>query len=148
MELHHLRPAKGAVKKRKRIARGQGSGHGGTSTRGHKGDKSRSGHKNKRNFEGGQMPLQMRLPKVGFKNPNRVEFVVFNLGQLQHIADKFGVTEIDLGFLNDKGYAKKADKVKVLGNGKLGAKLSVSVHAVSESAKAAIEGLGGTVNLV
>lgn len=94
------------------------------------------------------MPLQMRLPKVGFKNPNRVEFVVFNLGQLQHIADKFGVTEIDLGFLNDKGYAKKADKVKVLGNGKLGAKLSVSVHAVSESAKAAIEGLGGTVNLV
>lgn len=148
MELHHLRPAKGAVKKRKRIARGQGSGHGGTSTRGHKGDKSRSGHKNKRNFEGGQMPLQMRLPKIGFKNPNRVEFVVFNLGQLQAMAEKYGVSDITIGLLLEKGYTRKRDKVKVLASGELSAKLSVSVHAVSGSAKAAIEGLGGTVNLV
>ena len=95
MELHNLKPASGATKKRKRIARGQGSGRGGTSTKGHKGDKSRAGHKRKRNFEGGQMPLQMRVAKVGFKNPNRVEYVGINLERLQYIADKFKLEAVD-----------------------------------------------------
>ncbi len=94
------------------------------------------------------MPLQMRLPKIGFKNPNRVEFVVFNLGQLQAMAEKYGVSDINIGLLLEKGYTRKRDKVKVLGSGELSAKLSVSVHAVSGSAKSVIEGLGGTVNLV
>jgi len=96
MELHNLTPAKGSVKKKKRIARGQGSGHGGTSTRGHKGAKSRSGYSRKRAFEGGQMPLQMRLPKRGFKNPNRVNYTALNLSRLQEISDKFGLKEVKL----------------------------------------------------
>lgn len=147
MELHNLKPAKGSNKGRKRIARGQGSGHGGTSTRGHKGDGARSGHYTKRNFEGGQMPLQMRLPKVGFKNPNRVSYVPFNLGQLQEIAEKFSVDSISAEFLLEKGYTSQNDKVKVLGAGELTAKLTVSVHAYSASAKEAIEKLGGSVNI-
>jgi large subunit ribosomal protein L15 len=147
MELHNLKPAQGSNKGRKRIARGQGSGHGGTSTRGHKGDGSRSGHFNKRNFEGGQMPLQMRLPKIGFKNPNRVSYVPFNLGQLQAIADKFGVDSINLEFLLEKGYTSQTDKVKILGAGELSSKLNVSAHACSASAKEAIEKLGGSVNI-
>lgn len=147
MELHNLKPAKGSNKGRKRIARGQGSGHGGTSTRGHKGDGARSGHYNKRNFEGGQMPLQMRLPKVGFKNPNRVSYVPFNLGQLQAIAEKFGVDSISTEFLLEKGYTSQNDKVKVLGAGELTAKLNVSAHACSASAKETIEKLGGSVNI-
>lgn len=147
MELHNLKPAKGSNKGRKRIARGQGSGHGGTSTRGHKGDGSRSGHFNKRNFEGGQMPLQMRLPKVGFKNPNRVNYVPFNLGQLQDIAEKYGVDTISNEFLLEKGYTSQKDKVKILGNGELTTKLNVSAHACSASAKEAIEKLGGSVNI-
>lgn len=147
MELHNLKPAKGSNKGRKRIARGQGSGHGGTSTRGHKGDGARSGHYNKRNFEGGQMPLQMRLPKIGFKNPNRVSYVPFNLGQLQAIAEKFGVDSISTEFLLEKGYTSQNDKVKVLGAGELTAKLNVSTHACSASAKEAIEKLGGSVNI-
>lgn len=147
MELHNLKPAKGSNKGRKRIARGQGSGHGGTSTRGHKGDGARSGHYNKRNFEGGQMPLQMRLPKVGFKNPNRVSYVPFNLGQLQAIAEKFGVDSISTEFLLEKGYTSQNDKVKVLAAGELTAKLNVSAHACSASAKETIEKLGGSVNI-
>jgi len=107
MELHNLKPAQGSNKSRKRIARGQGSGHGGTSTRGHKGDGARSGHYTKRNFEGGQMPLQMRLPKVGFKNPNRVSYVPFNLGQIQEIAEKHGVDTISAEFLLEKGYTSR-----------------------------------------
>ena len=99
MELHTLKPAAGAVKKVKRIARGEGSGHGGTATRGHKGDKARTGHKNKRNHEGGQMPLQMRLPKRGFKNINRVEYVAFNLDRLESLAEKHNVEMIDFDFL-------------------------------------------------
>ena len=147
MELHNLKPAQGSNKGRKRIARGQGSGHGGTSTRGHKGDGSRSGHFNKRNFEGGQIPLQMRLPKIGFKNPNRVSYVAFNIGQIQAIAEKFGVDTISAEFLLEKGYTSQTQKVKILGAGELTAKLNVSAHACSASAKEAIEKLGGSVNI-
>lgn len=148
MELHNLKPAVGSVKKRKRIARGQGSGHGGTATRGHKGDGSRSGHYTKRNFEGGQIPLQMRLPKVGFKNINAVEYVVLNLDRLVHIADTFKSTTIDFAALLKAGIVKRTDKVKVLGGGELTKSLNISVHACSESAKAAIEKAGGTINIV
>ena len=147
MELHNLKPAQGSNKSRKRIARGQGSGHGGTSTRGHKGDGARSGHYTKRNFEGGQMPLQMRLPKVGFKNPNRVSYVPFNLGQIQEIAEKHGVDSISAAFLLEKGYISRTEKVKILGAGELTTKLNVSAHACSASAKEAIEKLGGSVNI-
>lgn len=148
MELHNLKPAKGSVKNRKRIARGPGSGHGGTSTRGHKGAKSRSGDKEKRNFEGGQMPLQMRLPKRGFKNPNRVAYVPLNLGRLQAIADKYKLDVIDLEALVANGIVSKNAKVKILGSGELTAKVSVQAHACSDSAKEVIEKLGGSVNLV
>jgi large subunit ribosomal protein L15 len=147
MELHNLKPAQGSNKSRKRIARGQGSGHGGTSTRGHKGDGARSGHYTKRNFEGGQMPLQMRLPKVGFKNPNRVSYAPFNLGQIQEIAEKHGVDTISAEFLLEKGYTSRTEKVKILGAGELTTKLNVSAHACSASAKEAIEKLGGSVNI-
>ncbi|MFT4667234.1 MAG: large subunit ribosomal protein L15 [Gammaproteobacteria bacterium] len=148
MELHNLKPAAGSIKKGKRIARGQGSGHGGTSTRGHKGAKSRSGYKSKRNFEGGQMPLQMRLPKRGFKNPNRVESVPLNLNRLQAISDKHNLTTIDMETLVASGIVRKNDRVKILGRGELKAKLSINVHAISDAAKTAIEGAGGSVNLV
>lgn len=148
MELHSLKPAAGATKKRKRIARGQGSGHGGTSTKGHKGDKSRAGHKRKRNFEGGQMPLQMRVAKVGFKNPNRVEYVGINLERLQYIAEKYNLATIDLTALVANEVVKKSDKVKILGAGELKAKLSVTAHGFSATAKEAIEQLGGSVNIV
>jgi len=148
MDLHNLKPAKGSVKNRKRIARGQGSGYGGTSTRGHKGAKSRSGYKIKRNFEGGQMPLQMRLPKRGFNNPNRQAYVPLNLGRLQAIADKYNLDTIDQETLVANGIVRKGDKIKILGSGELTSKLAVSAHACSASAKEAIEKLGGSVNLV
>lgn len=148
MELHNLKPAAGATKKRKRIARGQGSGHGGTSTKGHKGDKSRSGHKTKRNFEGGQMPLQMRLPKVGFKNPNRVEYVALNLEQVQAMADKLQVTTIDMDTLRKEGFLSRTDRVKLLARGEVTTKVTLTVNAASAAAKEAIEKAGGTVNLV
>lgn len=148
MELHSLKPAKGSIKKGKRIARGQGSGRGGTSTRGHKGAKSRSGYSRKRNFEGGQMPLQMRLPKRGFKNPNRVSYVAVNLKRLQEISDKFSTSTIDLNFLVENGIVKKTDKIKLLATGELNSKLTVTAHAYSEKAKSAIEAKGGTVNIV
>lgn len=148
MELHNLKPAAGAVKSKKRVGRGQGSGRGGTSTRGHKGDKSRSGHKYKRNFEGGQMPLQMRLPKVGFKSPNKVIFIPLNLGRLQELSEKFQTDTIDMEMLVSNGIVKKTDLVKVLGKGQLSAKINVTVHACSQTAKQIIEELGGSVNLV
>lgn len=148
MELHNLKPAPGATKKGKRIARGQGSGHGGTATRGHKGAKSRSGHKNKRNFEGGQMPLQMRLPKIGFKNPKRVVYVPLNLERLEAIAEKFQLDTITPENLAENGIIKKRDLVKILATGELKAKLTVSAHACSAAAKTAIEEAGGSVNLV
>ena len=148
MELHTLKPAEGSVKKRKRIARGQGSGRGGTSTRGHKGAKSRSGYSRKFNFEGGQMPLQMRLPKRGFKNPNRVAFKVFNLDVLEALAEKNNTTEFTVESLYELGQIKKNDRVKVLGGGELSKGLKLSVNAISESAKKAIEAKGGSVTIV
>ncbi len=148
MELHNLKPAAGSIKSRKRIARGQGSGKGGTATRGHKGAKSRSGWKSKRGFEGGQMPIQMRLPKRGFKNPNRVAYVPINLERLQEISLKYKLETIDLDALTSAGIVRKNDKVKILGTGELTAKLAVTAHAVSSTAKEAIEALGGSVNLV
>lgn len=148
MELHNLKPAEGATHRQKRIGRGQGSGRGGTSTRGHKGAKSRSGWSKKRNFEGGQMPLQQRLPKRGFKNPNRVEFVTFNVSKLGEISEKYGITDISTASLYENRIIKKSDKVKILGNGDLSKKVNVSVQAVSASAQSKIEAKGGTVTLV
>lgn len=147
MELHTLRPAKGSIKSKTRIARGQGSGKGGTSTRGHKGQKSRSGYSKKRNFEGGQMPLQMRLPKRGFKNPNRVAYTAINVNRLQEIADKFKVDTIDMDLLISNGIVSKTDRVKILGDGELNTALNVTVHAYSGAAKEAIEGKGGKANV-
>ena len=148
MELHTLRPAKGATKSGKRIARGQGSGRGGTSTRGHKGAKSRSGYSRKRAFEGGQMPLQMRLPKRGFKNVNRVAYVAINVDRLEAIADKFNTTTIDIDTLVSNGIVSKTDKVKVLGSGELSKALTITAHACSASAKQTIEEKGGSITLV
>lgn len=145
MELHNLKPAAGSTKSRKRIARGQGSGRGGTSTRGHKGAKSRSGYSQKRKFEGGQTPLQMRLPKRGFNSPNRVENVPLNLDRLQAISEKYGVTSFTPEKLYDLGIISKNDRVKVLSTGELSSKLEVTAHAFSASAKEAIEAAGGTV---
>jgi large subunit ribosomal protein L15 len=147
MNLSNLKPAKGATHHGKRIARGQGSGHGGTATRGHKGDKARAGHKNKRGHEGGQTPMQRRLPKFGFTNPNRVEYVALNLANLQAFADKHGVTDISTATLYAEGVIKKTDLVKVLANGELKSKLNVTAHACSATAKAAIEALGGTITV-
>lgn len=147
MELHSLKPAAGAVKKRKRIARGIGSGHGRTATRGHKGAKSRSGFKNKRNFEGGQMPIQMRLPKVGFKSPNRKEYTAINLERLQSIADKYSLAKVDQEALVKHGILTKTELFKVLGAGELKSKLEVHAHAFSASAKQAIETAGGTATV-
>jgi len=144
MELNSLKPATGSVHKSKRIGRGQGSGYGGTSTRGHKGAKSRSGNKNKIGFEGGQMPLQRRLPKFGFKNINRKEYKGVNVGTLQILAEKRGLQVIDVETLVEAGLAKKSDRIKILGNGTLTLKLDVKAHAFSESAVKAIEAQKGT----
>jgi len=148
MNLNNLKPAEGSVKNRKRIGRGQGSGHGGTSTRGHKGAKSRSGYKTKIGFEGGQMPLQRRLPKFGFKNINRVEYKGINLDTIQKLVDKTKLAEINIDALIENGLATKKDNIKILGRGELKAKVKVNVHAVSASAKVAIEAAGGTVELI
>ncbi len=145
MNLSNLTPAEGSVKNaKKRIGRGQGSGKGGTSTKGHKGAQSRSGYSAKRGFEGGQMPLQRRVPKFGFKNINRVEYRGINLDVIQGLVDNNKVSTIDLAFLVSKGLAHKNDKVKVLGRGELKSKVDVSVHAFSASAKSAIEAKGGS----
>lgn len=148
MELHNLKPAEGSTKKEKRIGRGQGSGHGGTSTRGHKGAKSRSGYKSKRGFQGGQMPLQRIVPKFGFKNVNRVEYKGINLSSLQELADENSLTVIDFQSLQNAGFVGKNDKVKILGNGELKTKLEVKAHAFSKSAKEAIEKLEGTTEII
>ena len=148
MELHNLKPAKGSVKTNKRLGRGEGSGSGGTASRGHKGAKSRSGYSRKRNFEGGQMPLQMRLPKRGFKNPNRVSYVPLNLSRIQNIHEKFGVTEFNHNTLVENGIINKGDKVKVLGTGEIKSKVTVAVDAASKSAIEKINAAGGTINLV
>ncbi|NRA11032.1 MAG: 50S ribosomal protein L15 [Crocinitomicaceae bacterium] len=143
MNLHNLTPAKGSTKNRKRIARGQGSGRGGTSTRGHKGAKSRSGYSRKIGFEGGQMPLQRRVPKFGFTNINRVEYKAINLDIIQSLIERKKVKEITLKILQDNGLCSKNERVKVLGRGELTSKVDVTVHKFSATAKAAIEAQGG-----
>ena len=143
MNLNNLTPAAGSVKSSKRIGRGPGSGKGGTSTRGHKGAKSRSGYSRKIGFEGGQMPLQRRLPKFGSKNMNRIEYKPINLATLQELADKLSIDTINVDTLVNAGFLSKNNKVKILGNGELKSKLLVEAHAFSNSAKAAIEALGG-----
>jgi large subunit ribosomal protein L15 len=144
MSLSNLRPATGSTKTRKRIGRGTGSGLGGTSTRGHKGAKSRSGYSRKFGFEGGQMPIQRRLPKFGFKNINRIEYKPINLDVLQNLADAKNLTKIDVQTLIDAGFISTKHLVKILGNGALTAKLEVEAHAFSKSAEAAIQATGGT----
>ncbi len=148
MDLSTLKPAKGSVKKGKRIGRGQGSGKGGTSTKGHKGGQSRAGYSRKIGFEGGQMPLQRRIPKYGFSNINRKEYKAINISTLQTLAEARKLTLIDAQILADAGLISKKDLVKVLGNGKLTTKLDVKAHAFSKSAKAAIEALNGTATII
>ena len=147
MNLNNLTPAPGSVKKEKRIARGQGSGHGGTSTRGHKGAKSRSGYKTKIGFEGGQMPLQRRVPKFGFKNINRVSFKAINLDLIENLASK-GITEINPEVLKQNGLLSNNELVKVLGRGELKSKVNISAHGFSATASSAVESLGGTCSKI
>ena len=148
MELHNLKSAKGSVIRSKRVGRGEGSKRGGTSTRGHKGAKSRSGYSRKFGFEGGQQPLQRRVPKFGFTNPNRKEYKIINLERLQELVDNKKVkTKVDKQILIEKGLVKKKDLVKVLGRGKLLAKLNIVANAFSASAKEAIEKAGGTASV-
>jgi len=148
MKLHQLKPAKGATHKTKRIGRGDGSGHGGTSTKGTKGAQSRTGFKNKMAHEGGQMPIQRRVPKRGFKKPHRISYKVLNLGQLEQLASKYNITEFSLENLYINGLISQTDRVKVLGNGEVKGKYSFRVNAISAKAKAAIEAAGGTVEIV
>lgn len=148
MKLHQLKPAKGATHKTKRIGRGDGSGHGGTATKGTKGAQSRTGFKSKMAHEGGQMPIQRRVPKRGFKNPHRVSYKVFNLGQIEQLASKYNLTEFTLENLYINGLIAQTDLVKLLGNGELKGKYSFRIHAVSEKAKAAVEAAGGAVEIV
>lgn len=143
MKLHTLKPAEGSTKNKKRIGRGQGSGRGGTSTRGHKGAKSRSGYSRKEGFEGGQMPLQRRVPKFGFTNPNRVAYKAVNLSDLQSIAEKTKAKKVDIKLLVDNGIVGNKDLVKILAKGELKAKLEVEVHKFSATAQNAIEAAGG-----
>jgi large subunit ribosomal protein L15 len=144
MDLSNLKPAKGSVKNKKRIGRGQGSGRGGTSTKGHKGAQSRSGYKRKAGFEGGQMPLFRRVPKFGFKNINRKEYRAINVSLLQKLVDDKKVKTINQEVLIENGLASKNDLIKILGQGELKAKLDVTAHAFSKTAVEAIEAQGGT----
>jgi len=149
MELHNLTPAKGSIgRSKKRLGRGQGSTDGGTSSRGHKGAQSRSGYSKKKGFEGGQMPLQRRMPKIGFKNFSRVEYKAINISQIEALATKHGLSEINFENLYNNGVVGINHLVKILGGGELTKKLNVSAHAVSESAKSKIEALGGTVSIL
>jgi large subunit ribosomal protein L15 len=148
MKLHELKPAQGATHKVKRIGRGDGSGHGGTSTKGTKGGQSRAGYKRKMAHEGGQMPIQRRIPKRGFKNIHRIEFKVFNLGQIEQLAEKYGITEFSPENLYVNGLIAQNDKVKVLGNGEIKSKMTFKVNAASEKAKTAIEAAGGSLEIV
>lgn len=145
MKLHTLKPAKGSLKNRKRVGRGQGSGRGGTSTRGHKGAQSRSGYSRKEGFEGGQQPLQRRVPKFGFRNPTRVEYKPINLDDLQKLADKLDTDVINVDVLRSNGLLGKKDLVKILNRGVLNRRVEVSAHAFSVSAQQSIENAGGSV---
>lgn len=148
MKLHQIRPAKGATHKEKRLGRGEASGKGGTSTKGNKGGQSRAGYSRKNAFEGGQMPIQRRVPKRGFNNINRVEYKVFNLGQIDHLVEKYELQEFSLENLYINNLVNRTDKVKILANGELKNKVSFRVNAISEKAKAAIEAAGGSVEIV
>lgn len=148
MKLHELRPAKGAVHKEKRLGRGEASGKGGTSTKGNKGQQSHASYKRKMAHEGGQMPIQRRVPKRGFKNINRIEYKVFNLGQIDQLVEKYGITEFSVEALYTNGLVSQTDRVKILGNGELKAKLPFKVNAASDKAKGAIETAGGTLEIV
>jgi len=148
MDLNNLKPADGSVKNKKRIGRGEGSGRGGTSTKGHKGAQSRSGYKRKIGFEGGQMPLYRRVPKFGFKNINRVEYKGINIGVLQKLVDDKKVKAINQEILIENRLVGKNDLIKILGDGELKAKLEVTAHAFSKSAKEAIEAQGGTATKI
>lgn len=148
MNLHNLQPNKGATHKEKRLGRGEASGKGGTSTKGNKGGQSRAGYSIKRAHEGGQMPIQRRIPKRGFTNINRIEYKVFNLGQIDQLAEKYAITEFSLETLYINGLIAQYDNVKILGSGALKTKLSFKVNAASEKAKKAIEATGGSIELV
>lgn len=148
MDLSNLKPAEGSIKAKKRIGRGQGSGFGGTAGRGHKGAQSRSGYKTKRGFEGGQMPLQRRVPKRGFNNPNEVVYTVINLSKLEELADKNNITNFDYQTLRDLKIVAKSAQLKVLAKGKITKALTVEAHAFSEKAKAAIEAQGGQATVI
>ncbi|MBX2888213.1 MAG: 50S ribosomal protein L15 [Ferruginibacter sp.] len=148
MQLHSLKPAKGSVHKTKRLGRGEASGKGGTSTKGNKGGQSRAGYKRKKGHEGGQMPIQRRIPKRGFKNINRVEFKVFNLGQIDMLAEKYGITEFNAQNLYINGLISQTDIVKILGTGEIKGKFAFKVQAASAKAKQAIEAAGGTIDIV
>lgn len=148
MKLNTLKPARGAVRTNYRRGRGQGSGGGGTATRGHKGAQSRSGHSRKRGFEGGQMPLQRRLPKFGFKNINRVEYHGINLDSIQKLIDKIGGAEVNFEMLIKNGLAGKNELVKILGRGELKSKIEIKAHAFTATAKKAIEEKGGNATVI
>ncbi|MCI7050544.1 MAG: 50S ribosomal protein L15 [Bacteroidales bacterium] len=148
MQLHNLKPAAGSTKTRKRIGRGPGSGMGGTSTRGHKGAKQRSGYSKKIGFEGGQMPLQRRLPKHGFKNINRVEYKAINIATIQALAEAKNLEKVGIEDLVAAGFVSSKHLVKVLGNGELSKKVDVEAHAFSKSAEAAIQAAGGTATKI
>lgn len=148
MQLHNLRPAKGSTHKVKRLGRGEASGKGGTATKGNKGAQSRTGYKIKMAHEGGQMPIQRRLPKRGFKNPNRIEYKVFNLGQIDQLIEKHELTEFTLNSLYINNLINQTDRVKILGNGVLKATIPFKVNAVSEKAKGAIEAAGATLEII
>jgi large subunit ribosomal protein L15 len=148
MQLHNLQPAEGSVKKGKRIGRGEGSGHGGTATKGNKGQQARTGYQSKRGHEGGQMPIQRRMPKRGFKSINRVEYKVFNLGQLDFLIEKYSLQQFTLENLYVNGLVNRTDIVKILATGELKTAAHFKVNAISEKAKAAIEAAGGTVEII
>jgi len=148
MKLHNLQPAEGSTHKEKRLGRGEASGKGGTSTQGNKGSQARTGYQRKNAHEGGQMPIQRRIPKRGFKNNNKITYKVFNLAQIDQLTEKYGFTEFTVDNLYINGLIGKTDKVKVLGNGEFTAKVSFKVNAVSEKAKAAIESAGGTIEVL
>ncbi len=148
MKLHNLKPAAGSVHKEKRLGRGEASGKGGTSTKGNKGQQARTGYQRKNAHEGGQMPLQRRVPKRGFKNNNRVEYVVFNLGQIDQLQEKYSFSEFSLENLYINGLISRTDKVKILGTGEMKATLNFKVNAISEKAKTTIEASGGKVEII
>ncbi len=148
MNLSNLKPAKGSIKSKTRLGRGQGSGKGGTSTKGHKGQQSRSGYKKRPGFEGGQMPIHMRLPKYGFKNINRIEYKPVNVSKLNELAEKNKLETIEIQTMIDAGLASKNSKIKILGNGELKQKVNVKAHAFSKKAIEIIESLGGNAEKI